>query len=171
MARANAFIMSSSYRVDKEEKQTYVNLYAKTEKCNLIKIEEPFDPFCYVEATTDKVKRDLTELENKWGERIVKAVTVVNLKNQQHTYVNMFKVNTIRPTDIYEVKRYCNYKGINMFSGDIMYPLRYIFTKDIGAFIDVSGEYDVKTGTLTKPKYNATNKQFEPVIKTMVMDL
>jgi len=179
MVLATVYALTSSYEM--HDGKTSVVIHGITSNGKHVRIIDQFDPFCYVEGLRDEHLEKLEDMlkhnYNSWKDAghnpydffDVQKIEQVELKHRDGSSHKMHKLYLGTPRDVPKVRSWI-FDYMTVYSGDILYPLRYYFTMDLGAFFRVSGDYDPETKTISNPVYKKADP-FEPQLKLMGFDI
>ena len=128
--RTNIFLTNVDYITDPVSELPIIRLYGKTEHGeSLVFYEENFKPYFYLANPSSHDRRLLGMAGAILGES-------VELEHYQEKY-DCVKVELRHPKYMPKLREKLISRGRTVFSGDILYQLRYLYDKDLGAFVEV----------------------------------
>ena len=156
-ATEKLFLTSVDYYVDPISQTPVIRLYGKT-------------PLGESVTVHDRNFRHYFYLANpsKYDERMIKSsgaeiIDNVELEHYQEK-IDCIKVQTRVPRDVPKLRDKLEKRGKEVFSADILFPLRYLYDKDVGAFVEVLYNSDgIQEINRTKP--------FKPELKVLTFDI
>lgn len=156
MTHAKLYAISASYEI--RDEKTYAVIYGKTSKGNTVKVVTQFDPYCIVEgleeAHLNKLEHFRTTTfdqwrqsgENTWDYIEVRNVEPIVLKHRDGSTHQMHKITVATPRDVPRVRKWLQTYQ-TAYSADILYPLRFYYSHNLGAYFQVQGKL-VNSNTL-----------------------
>jgi|TARA_Y100000310_G_scaffold120091_1_gene118826 DNA polymerase I len=131
--RAKVLITNADYSVRPVSDQPVVELTGRTESGESLTLyDENFYPYFYLARPREYDVRSLARA----GAEIVGDKTLEFEGND----IPCAKIKAKTPYDIKRLRERLHRRGRQTFSSDILYPLRYIYDKDLSAYVEV--EYD-----------------------------
>lgn len=156
--KENVFIMAADYYVNPTEEIPVIRIYAKNEKGETMTFyDDTFAPYFYLAYPN---KYDLRMLRSSGA--IVIGETKLEHEGRK---MNCAKVQTRKPADVARLRDRLQGRNRTVFSADILFPLRYIYDKDINTFSEIEYDDDFK---ILKIK---NGSQFVPALKILTYDI
>ena len=131
------FLMNVDYYIDPLEQIPIIRLFGKTPEGEFVIVtDNTFRPYFYLAHPS------------KYDERMIKSaggniIDNVDLELYQEK-ISCVKVETTKPAQIPKLREKFESKGKQVFGADILFPLRYLYDMDVGAFVKVyySNDYN-----------------------------
>ena len=151
------FLMNVDYYIDPLEQIPIIRLFGKTPEGEFVIVtDNTFRPYFYLAHPS------------KYDERMIKSaggniIDNVDLELYQEK-ISCVKVETTKPAQIPKLREKFESKGKQVFGADILFPLRYLYDMDVGAFVKVY----YSNGTI---KEIERIEPFEPELKVLTFDI
>jgi|TARA_Y100000310_G_scaffold69994_1_gene65521 DNA polymerase I len=158
MALSNLYILAIDYFVHPTENIPVVRVYGKTEDNEVLTLyDDTFKPYFYLR---DPSKYDYRMIGTS-GAQIVGSVEL----EHEGKKIKCAKVETRKPADVARLRDRLLGRNKDVFSADILFPLRYAYDKDIKVFAEI--EYDDEHSILSIKK----GTHFEPQLSVLTYDI
>jgi len=167
MVKSKLFLIHGGYDID--EDGTTAVFYGRSDKGNVVRIEDKFDPFIYIENVSKFDLKMLQKIEDDYGRKLLKSYEYTTGIDDYGRNISVCRLNLLFPTAVYTLKKWAYSHRKRLFSADILYPLRYIYSKNIGAFVEAEGKY-MGNDTISVKSYKDC-KAFKPNLRVMSFDI
>ncbi|MBU1173469.1 MAG: DNA polymerase II [Proteobacteria bacterium] len=151
--------------------RTIIEIYGRDKQgTSYTVLYEKFKPYCYMQYDPDI----LDALEKRFKNNLIDTEEV-SLKHQMSN-IECYKLTFLHPWNVKEAQNAFETKDHKFFSADILYPLRFWYDNDLGAFIEFEGETvinkDYSTDSVVvASRIERTDDRFRPKICTLSFDI
>jgi len=168
MESQTAFILTATYR-KREEGTPEVRLFGKTESgAAVILLTHDFEPYFFVKRSDGSLVHRL-EADSR-VERVEDAYLTYNQVRER-----CLKVVTRVPSDVADIRDKLKSSGYTVFAADISYPLRFMYDKDLGPYVDFEGDLLNTEENGTEWYYlsdiRPSKKRFDPKLTYLSLDI
>ena len=154
----NVFILASDYYNHPVEDKPIIRIYGKTEDGETkTYYDDTFAPYFYLANP------------NKYDYRMLGSAGAQIVGKRKLEYegekLHCVKVETRKPYDVARLRDRLQSRGRTVFSGDILFQLRYTYDKDLGSFCKIDSDSDGKILDIKN------GRKFEPALKILTYDI
>lgn len=131
----DVFLLTGTYTISEEEGTPSVKLFGRGRDGKAVMISvRNFRPYFYVEKRGEGL-----EVLLRRDEKVV-DIKEVSLKVSPVLTKTFLKVFTKKPSDVAELRKALQLQNLGVYSADILFHLRYMYDRDLGPFVRVTGE-------------------------------